>query len=159
METALQKITKYISEHRFNIESQSGDHYIVVDYKELESLFEDSLNEEKEQIREAYREGVSHGSDATSSFDWGHRIKEVTSEDYFNETYKKNNDMNNLSSEDLEKMSKAKLTDNLFTKPSFHHETIECPFCHEKDFDKIGLKNHLLDDCRVYDGTGRITRL
>ena len=28
---------------------------------------------------------------------------------------------------------------------------IVCPFCHEKDFDKAGLKKHLSVDCKVYE--------
>lgn len=31
-------------------------------------------------------------------------------------------------------------------------ENIECPFCHEKDFDLIGLKSHLIHgDCEKYE--------
>jgi len=33
-------------------------------------------------------------------------------------------------------------------------ELIQCPFCHEKDFDLIGLKIHLKHDwCEVYNNT------
>ena len=30
---------------------------------------------------------------------------------------------------------------------------IECPFCSEKDFDKIGLKYHLENHCEEYKNT------
>jgi len=29
-------------------------------------------------------------------------------------------------------------------------ENIVCPFCGEKDFDKIGLKTHLIEFCEEY---------
>lgn len=45
------------------------------------------LEKEKEQVMEAFKEGREHGADAASSFDWGTRIKEITANDYFNETY------------------------------------------------------------------------
>ena len=28
-----------------------------------------------------------------------------------------------------------------------------CPFCGENDFDAVGLKGHLLNDCAVFDET------
>lgn len=31
-------------------------------------------------------------------------------------------------------------------------DKITCPFCGEKDFDKIGLKHHLIVHCDEYDG-------
>jgi hypothetical protein len=31
--------------------------------------------------------------------------------------------------------------------------TFECPFCHEKDFDEVGLKYHLLNYCEAFDKT------
>jgi hypothetical protein len=32
-------------------------------------------------------------------------------------------------------------------------KTIVCPFCGEADFDKIGLKGHLVSDCEEYSKT------
>jgi len=28
-----------------------------------------------------------------------------------------------------------------------------CPFCGDNDFDAVGLKGHLLNDCAVFDST------
>jgi len=38
------------------------------------------------------------------------------------------------------------------------HEEIDliCPFCGEKDFDKIGLKFHLINYCKEYDNIPNI---
>ena len=30
---------------------------------------------------------------------------------------------------------------------------ITCPFCGEENYDKIGLKHHLLNSCEVFDTT------
>jgi hypothetical protein len=39
-------------------------------------------------------------------------------------------------------------------------DVIQCPFCNEYDFDKIGLKSHLLNgDCEVFETTERVKRL
>lgn len=36
-------------------------------------------------------------------------------------------------------------------------ELIDCPFCDESDFDKIGLKSHLLNGhCEAFDKTERV---
>jgi len=32
-------------------------------------------------------------------------------------------------------------------------KTVTCPFCNEEDFDKPGLKWHLLHECPDYDNT------
>lgn len=32
-------------------------------------------------------------------------------------------------------------------------ELCECPFCHEPDFDLIGLKSHLMNDCEKFRDT------
>ena len=32
-------------------------------------------------------------------------------------------------------------------------ELMECPFCGEEDFDKEGLKNHLLCYCKIFSET------
>lgn len=37
-----------------------------------------------------------------------------------------------------------------------HSTDIECPFCGEDGFDKIGLKDHLQNHCDDYDNTDRI---
>ena len=42
--------------------------------------------------------------------------------------------------------------DNLAMK-SHNHESITCPFCNENDFDKIGLKYHLIHYCKVFYNT------
>lgn len=34
------------------------------------------------------------------------------------------------------------------------NSNITCPFCHERDFDKIGLKFHLENYCKSYKDTG-----
>lgn len=35
-------------------------------------------------------------------------------------------------------------------------ETVECPFCHEKDYDLEGLKYHLENYCEIYAITKNI---
>ncbi len=37
-------------------------------------------------------------------------------------------------------------------------ETVACPFCKEKDFDLIGLKNHLFYYCKDFEKTNSVTR-
>jgi hypothetical protein len=37
-------------------------------------------------------------------------------------------------------------------------ETLTCPFCGEKDFDKPGLKDHLLIWCDEFKETENITK-
>jgi hypothetical protein len=37
-------------------------------------------------------------------------------------------------------------------------ESLVCPFCNEGDFDKIGLKYHLINHCEEYRLTANINR-
>ena len=41
----------------------------------------------KEEIEEAYTDGKCEGSTCASQFEWGVRTKEITPEQYYNETY------------------------------------------------------------------------
>lgn len=38
-------------------------------------------------------------------------------------------------------------------------DTIKCPYCSEPDFDDVGLKSHLLNDCDVFRETPNLTRV
>lgn len=34
-----------------------------------------------------------------------------------------------------------------------YEETVSCPFCGERDFDLVGLKGHLIQDCEDFKDT------
>ena len=36
---------------------------------------------------------------------------------------------------------------------------LECPFCHENDFDLIGLKGHLVYDCKDFESIQTVRRV
>lgn len=62
---------------------------LTISFYDLEMFADKAKQMEKEQIREAYSDGKSHGEDIASKFEWGVRVKEINSEQYYNETYGK----------------------------------------------------------------------
>lgn len=49
METGLQELIQWTIENAFNVESQDGTNYTVIDLEEMRTKFDDWLEKEKEQ--------------------------------------------------------------------------------------------------------------
>lgn len=62
MKTAVQEIIQWSKENAFNVKSQDGISYIVIDYEEMRTKFEDFLEKERSQITEAVKYGYHDAS-------------------------------------------------------------------------------------------------
>ena len=57
MQTALQELKAICDKNSFDIKSENGVEFIVIDYEVLQSLFAVCLKKERQQIADAYTTG------------------------------------------------------------------------------------------------------
>jgi hypothetical protein len=58
MKTTLEKLIQWTIENAFNIETQSGEKFIAIDYEDMKENFPEWLEKEKKQITDAYWNGL-----------------------------------------------------------------------------------------------------
>ena len=54
--TALHELIQWTIENAFNVESQDGTTYIVIDHEEMRTKFDEWLKKERDQIIDAYND-------------------------------------------------------------------------------------------------------